>query len=323
MPESDTCRVCGAENPPGRLFCGRCGVYLQDDEDTWVDLPPVPTSPTTPSGTARTPAPGSGPPAYLAPPAPPAPAPQAAPAAAPMDPARRAPEAAGSPQGPPPRRRRWLLALVLATLLFVALAAVTAVVYRALSSSDEPEFTDTVTTAAPTSTTSVVESSTTSTTEQGASTTSTGAPGPGRPVKVESSEASSTLPAAGGNTYGAANVVDDDISTCWSEGVEGDGVGESIRLGLQGPTRLTAIEIANGYQKDERRFYGNPRVGIIRIEYSDGTKREVNLHDDLGFQSITPPETPVEWVEFTIGSTYAGDTWEDTSISEIRLYAAE
>jgi hypothetical protein len=224
-----------------------------------------------------------------------------------------------------------LLALLLTTLLFVTLAAVAAVAYRALTEPGEPDFTDTSTTATSTATTqsggdtTTTESgapSTTQTTQGGASTTSTSGAQVDWPVEVESAQASSTLPPAGGNTYGAPNLLDGDLSTCWAEGVDGDGVGESFRLNLSGPTSLSKIEIANGYQKDDRRFYGNPRVDLMRLEFSDGTTREVRLHDSFGFQSVTPPDGPVEWVDFTIGSTYPGDTWEDTSVSEIRLYEA-
>ncbi|MHB0981202.1 MAG: discoidin domain-containing protein [Thermoleophilia bacterium] len=139
-------------------------------------------------------------------------------------------------------------------------------------------------------------------------------------MDVISTFASSTLPAEGENDYRDGNVVDGRLSTCWAEGVEGDGTGEWVRLDLGGPTKLTTIEIANGYQKDERRFSGNPRVETLRIEYSDGSSQLVRVHDDMGFQIITAPPTPTEWVKLVIESTYPGDTWEDTSISEVRLY---
>jgi hypothetical protein len=321
MPKSNTCRVCGAENPPGRLFCVACGKYLQsEDEDTWVDLPPIPAGsgagPPTPSLTSQSPPP----------PPPPPPPPQQTAEWGHLEPVD------APPVEPPRRRHRWLLALILATLLFVTLAAVAAVVYRSLSTPDEPGFADTVNTTVPTTgtgsavsttTTETPVSSTTDTTQGGSSTTQT-SPGPSeRPLEIASPEASSTLPPAGSNSYGVTNLLDGDLATCWAEGVSGDGVGESVRLGLSQPTTLSKIEIANGYQKDERRFLGNPRIKLLRVEFSDGTATEFNLHDDVGFQSITPPDLPVDWVEFTIGSTYPGNTWEDTSVSEIRLYGAQ
>ena len=52
-----TCRVCGTENRPTRLFCSNCGNYLQaEGEDTWEELPPrsvvIPADPPPDAGRA-------------------------------------------------------------------------------------------------------------------------------------------------------------------------------------------------------------------------------------------------------------------------------
>ena len=84
----------------------------------------------------------------------------------------------------------------------------------------------------------------------------------------------------------------------------------------------SAVEIANGYQKDEARFFGNPRVETLQFEYSDGTTQQVRLYDDTGFQEITPAPKPTEWIRLTILSVYPGDTWDDAGFSEVHLYGA-
>ena len=166
-------------------------------------------------------------------------------------------------------------------------------------------------------------STTTQTTSPSQTTTSAPATQPGRLLAATSWTASSTLAPEGENSYGPSNVGDGDLSTCWSEGVDGQGVGEKIRLGLREPATLSKIEIANGYQKDQRRFDGNPRVATLRIKYSTGETQTVQLYDSMGYQIVTPTAGSNEWVEFEIRSTYPGDSWDDTSISEIRLYQAQ
>lgn len=327
---SVTCRVCGAENRSNRLFCAECGTYLKsEEEDTWVDLPPVGGQP----GFTTRPAAG---PLETPPPAPPgaAASPLAWDDTFPTDQTRdrrsddptppRLTGAAFTPV-PPRRRRHWLLATFLVLLLLAAAGVTGAVAYRALVAPDgDPGDGGLSGGTVSSSTTSGSGSTTTTGGSDAGSTTSTGSTAPvdvgGELVPVISASASSTLPAEGENDYRALNVIDGRLSTCWSEDVDGKGVGEWIRLDLGESTTLVTIEIANGYQKDQRRFDGNPRVETLRVEYSDGSSQRVRLHDDMGFQIIAAPPSPTEWVKLVIESTYPGDTWQDTSISEVRLY---
>ncbi|HZK49294.1 MAG TPA: discoidin domain-containing protein, partial [Thermoleophilia bacterium] len=209
-----------------------------------------------------------------------------------------------------------------------ALGLTAAVAYRTLFSPQPGKTTDggavtTGTTATTSSTDGDAPGTTTQTTSAGQPTTSVTGTQAGRLLKTSSWMASSTLPAEGGNDYGAANVADGDLGTCWSEGIDGQGAGEWVRLAFDKPTVLTGIEIANGYQKDDRRFSGNPRVAVLRIEYSTGSAQTVQLHDSMGFQTVTPSPTPTQWVKFVVESTYPGELWQDTSISEIRLYESQ
>lgn len=149
-------------------------------------------------------------------------------------------------------------------------------------------------------------------------TTSTLAPTLIRPT---STLASSTLEATSTNSYRVTNLLDDDPASAWSEGAEGVGLGEWVQFEFSDAIALARIEIANGYQKDNDRFEGNPRVKSLKIEYSNGTTQLVDLLDTMEYQAITPTIQPVEWVKLTIVSVYAGDEWEDAALSEVRLYA--
>lgn len=326
---SVVCRVCGVENPSGKLFCSGCGSYLQgDDEDTWVDLPlqqPAEDPRSAPRGAdaPKPSAPGTARPVRRA-------AELRWEATDPVrDPQRPDPTYGALPatfgsrteSRPPKKRRHWLLALALVVLLLAALGLTAAVGYRALLAPKDNRTGDggSVTTR----TTDGGGGATSTQTTAATQTTTTLGPQPGRRLAVASSMGSSSLPAEGDNTYGASNATDGDLNTCWSEGIDGQGTGEWIRLALNRPVVLATIEVANGYQKDDRRFYGNPRVARLLIEYSTGSSQAVQLYDSTGFQIVIPLSDATEWVRFTIESTYPGETWQDTSISEIRLYEAQ
>jgi hypothetical protein len=203
--------------------------------------------------------------------------------------------------------------LVLAITVFVLYV----VVQRALESTEEvdPYAGKAGTTATVAAATSGSSSGTTS---EGGVTSSTLAPTAIRPT---SALASSTLEGTSTNSYRVTNLLDGDLTTAWNEGAEGPGIGEWIQFEFSQSTKLARIEIANGYQKDGERFEGNPRVESMKVEYSNGTTQLVDLLDVMDFQAITPTIQPVEWVRLSIVSVYAGEEWDDTALSEVRIYA--
>lgn len=281
-----TCRVCGTENRPTRLFCSNCGGYLQaEGEDTWEELPPRDL--VTPVDPAFEP-----------------------------EPTPRVTADAGQRRG---GGRSRAVGVVLLLLLLAVAAVLGALVYATLSSDGGTDgglgvATSTTARVSTSSTTGASPESTTSSVASG----TTLARGPS--VSPTSVDASSVLPAESGITYEPDNLFDDSLETAWQEGAEGSGVGEWVRFDFGREITLSAIEIANGYQKDGPRFSGNPRVETLRIEYSDGTTQQVRLYDDTGFQEITPAQKPTEWLRLTILSVYPGDSWDDAGFSEVRLY---
>ena len=79
--------------------------------------------------------------------------------------------------------------------------------------------------------------------------------------------------AEGDLRHDAARALDDQASTAWVEGVDGDGVGEGLFFlfadgnelyGLHRPDGLTIIP---GYAKDERRWSGNNRVSSLLVRW--------------------------------------------------------
>lgn len=140
-------------------------------------------------------------------------------------------------------------------------------------------------------------------------------------VRPTSVEASSTLKSTSTHSYRPTNLVDGDVTTAWNEGAEGLGLGEWVKFEFSRQLVLTRIEIANGFQKDDDRFAGNPRVKTLKVEYSTGTVQLVDLLDTPDFQTIVPTRQPVEWMKMTIVSVHPDYEWEDTALSEVRIYA--
>lgn len=219
-----------------------------------------------------------------------------------------------SPSGSLYRRRRVTLAGVLkgVALLFI-LAATTfilyAVVQRALTTEEEidPYAGMAGTTATIPNTDSQGSSGGTSPTEAASL------------VRPTSVDASSILEATSTNSYRPTNLVDGDLATAWNEGAEGVGLGEWVKFEFSRQLVLARIEVANGFQKDEDRFAGNPRVETLKVEYSSGTVQLVDLLDMEDYQTILPTRQPVEWVKMTIVSVHPDYDWEDTALSEVRF----
>ncbi len=139
-------------------------------------------------------------------------------------------------------------------------------------------------------------------------------------VRPRAVSSSSNLQASKTRDYRPSNLLDGDLGTAWCEGAPGPGPGEWVRLEFSRPLNLARIEIANGYQQDTERFYANGRVKTIELEYSSGATQLVDLRDALGFQAIELAVSETEWIKFTIISVYPRRTWDETALSEVRVY---
>ena len=71
-------------------------------------------------------------------------------------------------------------------------------------------------------------------------------------------------------TYSPKNVLNEDSDSCWAEGAEGDGIGESITLYADSPQLIRKICICNGLCSDRETFYRNNRVDECTISFDDG-----------------------------------------------------
>src|SRR6266576_3148314 len=142
--------------------------------------------------------------------------------------------------------------------------------------------------------------------------------------------ASSTLAAQGKHNYDVVNIRGDptrEIPSPWAEGVEGDGIGESITLNVKRPLPLYGILIQPGnYDYDDKEpWLKNNRVAAL----------EITLNDEHTFTESIPDEhferpylirvrdytKPVNKIKLVIKSVYRGTQFRDTCISLVELRA--
>ncbi|MCD4769813.1 MAG: hypothetical protein K8R35_06570 [Bacteroidales bacterium] len=100
-----------------------------------------------------------------------------------------------------------------------------------------------------------------------------------------SSELDAVDPYEGLGRYGAHNLFDSDTATAWVEGADGPGIGEYLLLGA-GSSLPDVIKIDNGYQKSEKIFLSNNRVGKIAITLYAGFSLPTEV-TDLGVNFYT------------------------------------
>lgn len=213
------------------------------------------------------------------------------------------------------RRPRRVLGVLLLLLFLVAAGTAALLVYRQYQDLRSARSTVTL----PATTASTV--ATTTSKPAGSTTTKTTSPDTAR-IFPSTSKSSSSLPPTDEFTYGPANLSDNDLATAWNEGASGDGVGEWVSFTFNEPVLLSRIDIANGYQRDQKRFLGNERVRGLRIEYSTGEVQDLQLYDDMGYQEVQPvvaATVGVTSVRLTILSVYPGESWEDAALSEVRF----
>ncbi len=141
------------------------------------------------------------------------------------------------------------------------------------------------------------------------------------PITPESESASSSLQTATAYNFGPQNLSDDDLTSVWSEGVAGTGIGEWVRFDFSLSVQLARMEIFNGNQKSKTMFTADPRVRSLRIEYSNGAVQIVELRDTEDVQYVNTLQRSTDWIRLTILSVYPNYTTPDTSLSEVRFYA--
>ena len=134
-------------------------------------------------------------------------------------------------------------------------------------------------------------------------------------------EASSYL-AHKSKNYKVENVIDDNTSTSWVEGVSGDGIGQYIMFSSENTFSIDKIDIINGLSKSEKTYKNNNRIKKVTIEFSDGSKQVHELEDNnMDYQTIGVGNISTNSVKIIIEEVYTnGRVYQDTCISEVAIY---
>lgn len=134
---------------------------------------------------------------------------------------------------------------------------------------------------------------------------------------ISSMEASSTY-TGDRVSHSVYNLTDDNLSTNWTEGVDGQGVGEYIEFTLKKEYLLTEMEIFAGNHDSDNYYEWNSRPKGITLTFSDGSSQSFVLRDSRTCQTIDlNPQVTADRVRLTIDSVYPGSKWEDTVISQV------
>lgn len=125
--------------------------------------------------------------------------------------------------------------------------------------------------------------------------------------------------------YKVENVIDDNPSTAWIEGVSDDGIGQFIQFSSNNTFRVDKIDIINGFSKNQKTYMKNNRVKKVIIEFSDKSQQVYELEDNnMEYQTIDIGEINTNSVKVIIQEVYTnGRVYKDTCISEISVYGQE
>lgn len=152
-------------------------------------------------------------------------------------------------------------------------------------------------------------------------------------INVTSVDATSELSPSDGKSYSGANLVDGDYKTAWVEGVSGVGIGESVTLQLDKTQPVYGIVICNGYTADYDLYSKNGTLASVKVDFGNGKVVEENVGGygseylegdylaEMNFNKIELDEPVMtDTITVTITSANVGTKYDDTCVSEIRVY---
>ncbi len=136
------------------------------------------------------------------------------------------------------------------------------------------------------------------------------------------------------STYEPANTLDGNVSTAWIEGVDGDGINESITYRFEEEYDVSKVVIYNGFLKSKYRYTINGKPTKIQMVFGNGEVIEEELNvihpgeEDVEFaeDELNPTvitfEVPIpsDSLSIVIQDVETGTKYEDTAISDVEIY---
>jgi hypothetical protein len=143
-------------------------------------------------------------------------------------------------------------------------------------------------------------------------------------LPIANAHASSVLPSWKGYRFDVGQLLDGDLTTSWQPlDKRHGGVGQWVELAFSEPRLVSAIQVANGFQRRDALgdlFLLNGRVWRFRLEFSDQSMVHVDLDKTTrGRVTIAFPPRVVRSVRLVVGASWPGEKWKDLAISEIAL----
>jgi len=138
-------------------------------------------------------------------------------------------------------------------------------------------------------------------------------------------DATSTLPPWKGYRFDADQLRDGSLNTSWQPlDKRRGGVGQKVTLGFRVPHQVSAISIANGFQRQDKLgdlFLLNNRARALRLIFSDGSQQRLELGEkDRGSVRFDFKPRIVKSLELEVLSIWRGEKWNDLAISEIEIF---
>ena len=128
--------------------------------------------------------------------------------------------------------------------------------------------------------------------------------------------------------YHPTYVLDEDPTTAWIEGVEGNGEGQVLTLPLTHvrTARQVRVRIRNGYQKSRGLLRSNAAPNQVRLRMVDASgavtgQVETSLEKAMGWQTVLIPMEGggFDHLEIEVVTTHDGSRYKDTCISDVRV----
>lgn len=142
-------------------------------------------------------------------------------------------------------------------------------------------------------------------------------------IHVASADSSSVIQQDNGAINTPIMIFDENIETNWQEGVEGSGIGEWVEAQFSQESSVKYLTFKLGNWKTNRYYYGNNKPSKMTITMGEFSQQV---------------QFPDEWTEFclefsrpceadsltiTIDGVYRGTDWDDTCITDMRIFAEE
>lgn len=118
----------------------------------------------------------------------------------------------------------------------------------------------------------------------------------------------------------ASYVFDGNEKTSWQEGVEGDGIGQSITCQLNRQYQIRYFGFKLGNWRDEKYYAGNGKPKTLTVELDGYLFTFAFPEEKKEYVIELSEEIPATTVTVTIDSVYKGAYWDDTCITEFNIY---